>query len=133
MSAMEFRPKRREWAARTLLLAVSTCLGLAILEGAARLLSPPPPFGPLFDLRPYKKLRLEPNLPGVRSPVVHSANKWGMRGEDPPKDWRRAFTVITVGGSTTQCFYLDDSRAWPHLLQEKLRSSCPSAWVGNAG
>jgi hypothetical protein len=115
------------------LLAASLCVCLALLETAARMLSPPPPFGPWFDLRPYRKLRLQPNLPGISGPVVHSANRWGMRGEDPPAAWDSAFTIITVGGSTTQCFYLDDTRTWPHVMQERLRGTCPRAWVGNAG
>ena len=29
--------------------------------------------------------------------------------------------------------YLDDSKTWPHLVQEDLRKGCPGAWVGNAG
>jgi lysophospholipase L1-like esterase len=121
------------WLGRLGLLAASFCVCLSLLEAAVRILAPPPPFGPWFDLRPYRKLRLEPNLPGVAGPVTHSANKWGMRGEDPPADWDGAFTVITVGGSTTQCFYLDDTRAWPQVLQDRLRAACPRAWVGNAG
>lgn len=115
------------------LAAFTSVLCLAFLEFAVRIVSPPPPFGSSFDLRPYKQLELHPNLPGVSETVRHTANKWGMRGEDPPKAWDKALTIITVGGSTTQCFYLDDAKTWPHLVQEDLRRGCPGAWVGNAG
>ncbi len=116
-----------------LLVALSTLLSLALVETALRILSPVPVFGPYFDLRPYKKLALHPELPGVSTPVIHSANKWGMRGDDPPQDWDAHHTIVAIGGSTTQCYYLDDQKAWPRRLQEKLQSSCPEIWVGNAG
>ena len=129
----EIRKGSAKWLPSLLLLLASTVISLGFLEIAVRIVSPPPPFGPYFDLRPYKKLELRPNLPGVAEVVHHSANKWGMRGDDPPKDWDRALTVLTIGGSTTQCFYLDDAKTWPHLVEQDLRSWCSGAWVGNAG
>ena len=129
----EYENKKGKWISLILLLIFSTLLSLGCLEWALRMVSPPPPFGPSFDLRPYKKLELHPNLPGVAKVVHHTANKWGMRGEDPPKDWKQATTILTVGGSTTQCFYLDDSQTWPNLLQKQMRAWCPNVWVGNAG
>lgn len=46
---------------------------------------------------------------------------------------RPFYTVVTVGSSTTQCVFLDDSKAWPQVLQDTLRARIPRVWVGNAG
>ena len=116
-----------------LLLAGSTLAGLGLAEIGFRILSPMPRFGPYFDLRPYKKLQLFPHLPGVSSPAWHTSNQWGLRGDDPPRGWRDYYTIITIGGSTTQCFYLDDKKTWPYRLQEKLKETQGKVWVGNAG
>ena len=45
------------------------------------------------------------------------------------------YKVITVGGSTTECLYLDDSETWPQLLMDSTnsRQQAISVWVGNAG
>ncbi len=122
-----------KWGSRIALLAVTTILCVVVCEWAIRLASPMPVFGPIFDLRPYKKMVLNINLRGVSSPGIHSSNRWGMRGDDPPTDWKNWRTVITIGGSTTQCFHLDDHKTWPYLLQQKLRIKEPKTWVGNAG
>ena len=64
---------------------------------------------------------------------MHTTNKWGFRGDEPPADWDHFLTIVTIGGSTTQCFYLDDRKTWPHLLQERLKGKYSKVWVGNAG
>jgi lysophospholipase L1-like esterase len=56
-----------------------------------------------------------------------------LRGDEPPADWKGFRTIVTIGGSTTQCFYLDDAKTWPYQLQLKLQNRGIRAWVGNAG
>jgi len=72
-------------------------------------------------------------LPGVSGPSRFSTNAWGMRG-DPWNESARQH-ILAVGGSTTICVYLDDSEAWPHLVQDMLNeASAPDqVWVGNVG
>lgn len=127
------RPFLRRLAPGLILLSISSLFSLGMLETAARMLSPMPVFGALFDMRPYRKVVLPPGLKGVSAPAMHTANRWGMRGDDPPADWRDWQTVIAIGGSTTQCFHLDDRKTWPYRLQEILREEKPKTWVGNAG
>ncbi len=68
------------------------------------------------------------------SPIIsHTTNSMGFRGEEPPEDWETWFTIVTIGGSTTHCFCVDDQRTWSHLLQENLRMNESETWVGNAG
>jgi len=88
----------------------------------------------MLDLRPNVRVALRPlGLPGVSPSGIYSTNKWGMRGEQPPEDWADWLTIVCIGGSTTQCFELDDHRTWPWLLQEDLRRAHPRVWVGNGG
>jgi len=72
-------------------------------------------------------------FPGVSGDSLFFANSRGVRGDElgPRSDYR----ILAVGGSTTQCLYLDQSEAWPAVLQSRL--SAPETgrrvWVGNAG
>ncbi len=111
----------------------STLFSLLFLEGIVRIISPSNMFSPELPLRPHNNLELRVTLDGV-SPAVHnSTNKWGLRGDEPPANWDSCLTMIVIGGSTAQCFYLDDHKTWPYLLQEKLKHFFPDTWVGNGG
>ncbi len=125
--------QKNTFYSKIILLFFSLIFSLLILEFGVRILSPMLPFGPYFDLKPYHKVKLYPNLKGVSSPAWHTANKWGMRGDDPPVNWEECFTILTIGGSTTQCYYLDDKKTWSYLLQKKLKPIYPKIWIGNAG
>jgi lysophospholipase L1-like esterase len=73
-------------------------------------------------------------MPGVHGTATFSVNEFGLRGPSLPRQGS-FYKLITVGGSTTECNYLDDSKEWPHLLMEDLnrgQSSRP-VWVANAG
>jgi hypothetical protein len=74
--------------------------------------------------------RINPKLDPV---VVNTRNSLGFRGPEAPKGWARELTVITIGGSTTECHFLSDQRTWPFLLGETLADSVPGCWLNNAG
>jgi len=63
----------------------------------------------------------------------HTKNSLGFRGAPPPRDLRDYLTIITIGGSTMECFYLSDGRTWPDLVGEKLSREFNRVWVNNAG
>ncbi len=63
----------------------------------------------------------------------HTKNSLGFRGAPPPRDFRDYLTIITIGGSTTECFYLSDGRTWPDLLGQNLSREFNRVWVNNAG
>ncbi|OGR24377.1 MAG: hypothetical protein A2139_07710, partial [Desulfobacca sp. RBG_16_60_12] len=65
--------------------------------------------------------------------TIHTKNSLGFRGEAPPRDFRDYLTIITIGGSTTECFYLSDGRTWPDLLGQKLSREFNRVWINNAG
>lgn len=113
-------------------LAVSCFFVLAIVEAASRLLIPnryfvwPPNFSARFDAGGVI-------THGVAFPGELTINAAGMRG-DLPSD-ATEYQILAVGGSTTICVYLDDARAWPYLLQQKLNRAIgrEAVWVGNVG
>jgi len=65
--------------------------------------------------------------------IVNTTNSLGFRGPEPPANWKDQLTVITVGGSTTECHFLNDDRTWPYLLGERLTDSFVRCWLNNAG
>ena len=44
------------------------------------------------------------------------------------------YRILTLGGSSTECLVLDQTEAWPQLLQDRLNETNKyQVWVGNAG
>jgi lysophospholipase L1-like esterase len=65
--------------------------------------------------------------------VVHQRNSLGFRGPEPPADFARDLTIVTVGGSTTECFDLAEDQTWPHVLGVNLQRDFQRLWLNNAG
>ncbi len=65
--------------------------------------------------------------------VVQQRNSLGFRGPEPPADFANYLTVVTVGGSTTECFDLADDKTWPHMLGVDLQRHFQPLWLNNAG
>lgn len=66
------------------------------------------------------------------SVIVHKKNSMGFRGEEMPRD-SSFLKIITVGGSTTECFFISEDKAWPQVMQSELRKIQTKVWVNNAG
>ena len=81
-------------------------------------------------------LQPDPNLmPGIEGKATFTGNDIGLRGPNYPSDSDKVYKIVTIGGSTTESLYLDDSEEWPHLIMEGLnaRGFEPQVWVGNGG
>jgi lysophospholipase L1-like esterase len=89
--------------------------------------------GPVFESPPYKQLLILSGPKGVATPIHHTTNRWGMRGDEPPKDWQAWNTLITIGSSTTFGVCSDDKNTWPYQLQTEMQKGDVKTWVGNAG
>ncbi|EKO40946.1 MAG: lysophospholipase L1-like esterase [Solidesulfovibrio magneticus str. Maddingley MBC34] len=63
--------------------------------------------------------------------IYHSKNSLGFRGEELTNE--NSFKVLTVGGSTTECFYVSDGKTWPDLLGASLKMRFKNIWFNNAG
>lgn len=130
---LKYRASARKILFTLSLFLASSILSFVIAELAVRFISPPNMFSPFLPLRPHNKMELRVNLSGVSSIAHNTTNQWGLRGDEPPENWNEYFTVVIIGGSTAQCYYLDDHKTWPYLLQEKVKSFVPKTWVGNGG
>ncbi len=71
------------------------------------------------------------DIPGLDRHVLHTKNSLGFRGEELRDDHQQR--VICMGGSTTECFYLNDGKDWPNVLGKRLRGTHPLLWLNNAG
>jgi len=74
----------------------------------------------------YLPTEPEAGLPGVHGPNLFSTNNMGFRGGHLaiPKP-KNEFRVFIIGGSTTECLYLDDSEAINSTLQKQLSEHVP--------
>lgn len=128
--------RMRKHLANIIALAVGCLLAALALEIGLRLLNP---FG--FRLRgdrivlPHSMTRVIENTvnPALDPVIRHTKNSLGFRGPEPPRDLNNRFSILTVGGSTTECFYIPDGKTWPDILAERLQGGLPSLWLNNAG
>src|SRR5258708_9950816 len=74
--------------------------------------------------------KINPKLDTV---IVNTRNNLGFRGPELPLDREHTLTIITIGGSTTECHFLNDGKTWPYLLGKRLLDSFPGCWLNNAG
>jgi lysophospholipase L1-like esterase len=71
--------------------------------------------------------------PKLDSVVVNTRNAIGFRGPERPANWDEHLTIVSVGGSTTECHFLSDDKTWTWLLGKKLEDSLDNVWMNNAG
>lgn len=71
--------------------------------------------------------------PKLDSLIILTRNSLGFRGPDTPVNYSSQLSIITIGGSTTACHFLNDKNAWPYLLGEYLHDDFSNVWVNNAG
>jgi lysophospholipase L1-like esterase len=135
----EVRIPARRAGLKLLLILLST--GLA-LGGAELVLRARNPFGfrmrgntlvlpanKVYDIRADPRSRSDQ----LDAHVIHTKNSLGFRGPEPPADFADRLTLVAVGGSTTECFYLSDGRTWPERLGARLQPEFRRVWVDNAG
>jgi lysophospholipase L1-like esterase len=72
-------------------------------------------------------------IPKLDATIVHNKNSLGFRGAEPKHEFSKYLTIITIGGSTTECYYLSDGKTWPDRLGNKLKKDFHYLWINNAG
>ncbi len=92
---------------------------------------------------PHQKrwLQLDPGLsPHMEPSIRYETNSAGERGDEGPADPERTVRIAVVGGSATQCFFVDQPATWPERIAAVLRErGVPDAMgasglhVGNLG
>jgi lysophospholipase L1-like esterase len=123
---------------KNLALIVIGCLvAIVVLELLLRVYNPLEiRFKPDRIVLPINKHYLIDNtgkFPKLPPTTNHTKNSLGFRGALPPPNFHDHLTIITIGGSTTECFYLSDGRTWPDLLGQDLSRDFKRVWINNAG
>ena len=72
-------------------------------------------------------------IPVIDSFIIHRKNALGMRGPEKPDSLEKYLSIISVGGSTTECGYINEGKTWSDLLYKKLTKNFPRTWLNNAG
>ena len=131
------RPTRLNNLGKNLILIfISLILALSICEVSLRFYNP---LG--FRIKgdniilPVNKTEIlhHYNCTKIDALVVHHNNSLGFKGPEPPKDFADCLTVVTVGGSTTECLEIAADKTWPHVLGVKLQHDFNKLWLNNAG
>jgi GDSL-like Lipase/Acylhydrolase family len=65
--------------------------------------------------------------------IEYSRNSIGLRGDPWPVHPEDYISIITVGGSTTECKFLSDPKTWPERLKRNLGKDYPDIRLNNAG
>jgi hypothetical protein len=132
-------PATRRPLLKLLLVLISTGLALGGAELVLRARNPlgfrmrgntlKLPANQVYDIRADARSRSDQ----LDAHVIHTKNSLGFRGPEPPADFADWLTLVAVGGSTTECFYLSDGRTWPERLGARLQPDFRKVWVDNAG
>ncbi len=72
-------------------------------------------------------------IKGLDPEITVTRNSLGFRGANPPPDLGKYLSVVTIGGSTTQCFFLSEDQTWTARLGYNLERSLSPFWINNAG
>lgn len=123
---------KTDWTIPAVLAVYSTLLSIIVAEAVVGVLYPPSP-----DKVPWQPLRhtgvVGDGLPGIEGYYEFTINEIGLRGP-PVRLSEMDVKVLCVGGSTTECLYVTDTKSWPwrlgDLLSERLDRK---VFVGNAG
>jgi len=71
-------------------------------------------------------------MPGVGPRARFRVNSLGFRGDELPEG--PCYRILALGGSTTECAFVDQDVSWPQLVQTGLaEASGRCVWVANAG
>ena len=102
-------------------LLLGVLVGLGGMEGALRWLVPA---STQFFVNPPRLTRwfqpLPDIMPGIKGPAHVTTNSLGLRGRELDTTAPQEFRILAIGGSTTECLYLDDAATWPALVEQIL-------------
>jgi lysophospholipase L1-like esterase len=74
------------------------------------------------------------HIRGITGPSHFTTGPNCVRAQTTPEP-AQDIRILAIGGSTTECVYLDDSETWPALSQERVTKTrgIEDVWIGNVG
>lgn len=108
---------------------------LVLLEVALRIYNPVPVRlkGESIVLPINQEIILKNDFDCFDSTIVHTKNSLGFRGPEKPQNFEEYESIIAVGGSTTECYFVSDDKVWTQVAQDILQRNTPKIWINNAG
>jgi lysophospholipase L1-like esterase len=119
-----------------LAIFIGITLSFVLLEGLLRIFQPIEyrVKGNKIKLPRDKKYKFTNDKTDKLDKVISvSWNHMGFRGELPAKNFSEYLTIITLGGSTTECTLISDGKTWCDILAKKLKSRFSPIWLNNGG
>lgn len=117
-------------------LLIGIFIAIVISEIILCVIYPPPTHHYVWPTNLNKTFNPFPDaMPGIEGESRFITNSVGIRGEKFSVAANQEYRILTIGGSTTECLYLDQTETWPYLLEEYLNKTADGqgVWVGNAG
>jgi lysophospholipase L1-like esterase len=118
------------------LLVVALMISFVLIEAGLRIFNPIEMRlrGDQIHLPFFKHYEIKVNSGGKLDPIItHTRNSLGFRGKGLPKDWSARLSILAIGGSTTENFFITDGKTWPELLGGHLQDSFKGVWINNTG
>jgi lysophospholipase L1-like esterase len=116
---------------KTFLFLLSSFISLVLCETALRVAND----DQFYIWPPNLKQYFLPDasiFPGIKDTSLFRINSLGFRGEEYGDSGE--VNIVTIGGSTTECLYLDQKKTWPALLETYLNQNGGKKWrVFNGG
>lgn len=120
------------------LLCISCIVGGLLVEAGAATIANALEVRNLFHTRGPNVTRvfkpLAAYMPGLEAETRYTTDVRGVRTPGVSCEGF-AHRILCIGGSTTECVYLDDAKTWPALLMQRLNEARGPryAWVGAIG
>ena len=122
---------------KLLLLSLGIVFGLILIELVLQVYNPVETRikGNIIILPINKNLTFVNNkISGIEKNIIHTKNSIGFRGNELPDEGLSDYlSIIVIGGSTTECYYLSDGNDWPSRLQKLISVDFNNVWLNNAG
>lgn len=110
----------------------SVVIALVFGEIALRIMTPPKKEFMIWPANMHHVFRPDPTImPGHSAEARFASNSRGLRGPELGPDSEAR--VLAIGGSTTECLYIDASSAWPLRLGALLTTPERPVWSASAG
>jgi len=121
---------------RILLFCLSIAIALLLCEAVLQFALPSTQSKDYYIWPPHHKTVFKPYqdvMLGISGDSLFLTNSHGIRGDELAP--QHSYRILAIGGSTTQCSYLDQSETWTNLIQETLnrKAGTRKVWVGNGG
>lgn len=114
------------------MVLASVLVALVFAEIALRLVTPPKKEFMVWPANMYHVFRPSTVImPGHSAESHFASSSRGLRGPETGPDTETR--ILAIGGSTTECLYIDEVSAWPLRVGRLLSTDARHVWSASAG